>query len=158
MDKHWIQHFISATYTATGWHHLDPDDLQAFQTTQVYQMLEQLEVQATLFAQACHEASRGKRTFRIVPAHSSIQGFTLLFARLQTKIQLEAQGITSNLLVLEGFTPKSLKRHAIIPTSDTFGGLNWCLDHSTQVTAEQFIKVLAEDMLKAAFETGDIRP
>ena len=157
MDKTWVELFAKATYKSGGWQHPTPDDLASFRERQIFSMIEELAQIAETFSLACQEASRGTRAFRVVSSHQSIQGFIFMLERLQTKVQLESQGITSNLLILDGFTPKSLKRCVLTPTSDAFGGLTWYLNQTMVVTAEQFVKILAEDMLRAAFETGDMR-
>ncbi len=158
MEKAWIEIFAGASLTSKGWEHPDPEAVENFQKLQFQDMILRLKEIAEAFAAELRDISRGRRSFRVVSANESIFGFIFMLERLQTKIELTPQGVATNLLILDGFTPKSIMRHTLTPRPDAFGGLTWTLDQTGFISPEQLIKILAEEMLKAAFERGEIRP
>jgi hypothetical protein len=153
-DRDWLINLASSTFDGAGLAACDLSKAQNDLNRKVEGSIPRL-VQITSEALEVHNLhAPSNRAIRLLSLKATSVlpggGYLMLLVQHQIRVEHDLQGISAKLACVEGYQARHLQTRLFTPHGDALGGLHWLLDGKTIVSDDMIVRILLEDLVRAA--------
>ncbi len=157
-DREWLRNLANSNFTNGHWM-IDENKTRQLALSRLDETIMILFEEASEACEVFNAYSHEAKKINLIPIKTpdkQLKGLILLLGRIQLKLEFFEHRIGASLIIVQGFSKDSRQIHIFDPQFDAFGTLLWNMDRSTLLTPELMIKRLLEDLVCAAYETGEV--
>ena len=153
----WFKNLSKASFVQGKWTHASSENIQALATSQIQDVMTEVEKFAVTGAEAFNwnaSPARYIRVLHLTPPRDnpSMSGIVLLQQGTQLRVEYRPFRIDAALIAHFGFERETKPIRSLLPQVDAHGGVFWMDQYDQSYTVEMMVRTLFCDLVQANFE------
>jgi len=160
-DKEWIKNLASAKLVNGQWQNTDPQGVSHLAESRIEESVVQLFEEATEAADLynLHAIDRPSINILSIAKEKSRGngGVIMLLGKTQLNVEIYNNTLEAQLTTVDGFHRNTTILAKLTAQTDSFGSVMWLADKSSLMSNELIVKKLMEQLVRSAFQAGEIQ-
>jgi hypothetical protein len=160
-DQEWIKNLANAKFIDGTWETANPEAVTKLAADRIEDTIIEIYEEAAEAADVFNLHAVDRPAIRILPIardkSAGEGGLIMLLGRIQLNLEIIKNKLEARITTVDGYHRSTNLLASLHPHADPFGSVMWIADKSSLMTNEIIIKRLLEQLVKSAFESGEIK-
>ncbi len=160
-DQEWIKNLAGARLVNGQWRTDNPEEVTKLAAHRIEDTIVEIYEEASEAADLFNLHAVDRPAIRILPIPKDKSagdgGLILLLGRIQLNVEIINSKLEARITTVDGYSRITNLLASLSPHVDPFGSVMWIADKTSLLTNEIIIKRLLEQLVKSAFESGEIK-